>query len=547
MSDFLPEKKQDWTPFSPIGGKAPSPSQTSHGSAGWLSKEMAKAVGLNDGGAGKAGLIFARGQNGLMWYPAHKIEGWGIGEGHAICCAPSRSGKGVSFVIPNLLTWPGSLICIDPKGENAFFTARRRASFGAVYILDPCGVTKEKSHTFNPLDWLRSSSNYDEDLRLIVEALTPETSSIDQFWNQGARDLILGLIHFVIATQGERKSLGRIYELLNSDFVTWEKTIKAMKHCNGGSSLLNEQVRNAANWYESLEEGHQKYHRGTALFHLGWLAPQRVRQAVETSSFDMREIKEDTASIYLCIPPLSLGLYGGFSRVVATLAIKAVMAKRAKRTDTPTLFMLDEFATTIGQMRAFEESFTVIAGYGGRFAMILQTVDQLQSLYPERRGTQSWKTIMENAGLKVFFNAREGTAEYVSKRMGVTTVNQISAIGGSKQIQRPLMFPEEVMFPKDPNGNFVPDAVYAFIEGLPTVRARRVFSYRDAEFTRLHDPNKEEPDFIESFESEWEKAEKYTSAGVPMDKLWKPPTNPPKVSQKDIEAQQKISGWDTWS
>ncbi len=57
---------------------------------------------------------------------------------HFITIATSRSGKGRSAVIPNLLTWPGSALVIDPKGENAAVTARARRQLGQkVHIVDP--------------------------------------------------------------------------------------------------------------------------------------------------------------------------------------------------------------------------------------------------------------------------------------------------------------------------------------------------------------------------------------------------------------------------
>lgn len=46
---------------------------------------------------------------------------------HMITVAGSRLGKGVSMIIPNLLFYSGSLLVIDPKGEFASITARRRA------------------------------------------------------------------------------------------------------------------------------------------------------------------------------------------------------------------------------------------------------------------------------------------------------------------------------------------------------------------------------------------------------------------------------------
>jgi len=80
------------------------------------------------------------------------------GPAHLITMAPTRTGKGVGAIIPNLLTADRSVICIDPKGENANIAGRARKSFGPVHILDPFGVTGLPSAAFNPLDgsrWLR--------------------------------------------------------------------------------------------------------------------------------------------------------------------------------------------------------------------------------------------------------------------------------------------------------------------------------------------------------------------------------------------------------
>lgn len=40
------------------------------------------------------------------------------GDGPLITFAPTRSGKGVGCVIPNLLDFKGSAIVVDIKGEN---------------------------------------------------------------------------------------------------------------------------------------------------------------------------------------------------------------------------------------------------------------------------------------------------------------------------------------------------------------------------------------------------------------------------------------------
>src|SRR3546814_14896812 len=62
------------------------------------------------------------------------------GPAHLLTIAPTRTGKGVGTIIPNLRDYPGSVICIDPKGEHAGHPARHPAKFGPYPVLDPCGV-----------------------------------------------------------------------------------------------------------------------------------------------------------------------------------------------------------------------------------------------------------------------------------------------------------------------------------------------------------------------------------------------------------------------
>lgn len=125
----------------------PAPRGGVHGSA-----YFASAAEIKSSLGGAAGLIVGRenrkgGQ--LLRY---------AGQAHLLTIAPTRSGKGVGAIIPNLLTADRSVLCIDPKGENARITARTRARFGPVYVLDPFSVSGQPSATFNPLDGLEPGS-----------------------------------------------------------------------------------------------------------------------------------------------------------------------------------------------------------------------------------------------------------------------------------------------------------------------------------------------------------------------------------------------------
>src|SRR6185437_1173037 len=92
---------------------------------------------------------------------------------HMFTIAGSRGGKGISVIIPNLLTFEGSILCIDPKGENAKITARRRRELGQdVFIVDPFHICGEKSDCLNPFETLNANSiTIREDLSVIADAL----------------------------------------------------------------------------------------------------------------------------------------------------------------------------------------------------------------------------------------------------------------------------------------------------------------------------------------------------------------------------------------
>lgn len=527
-----------WMEPSPFLPPA-SLNQTTHGAADWMNADLAANLGLY----GSDGILMAKGQRGIMRYSLGR---------HSMVVAPSRSGKGVSFVVPNLLHWPGSAFAIDPKGELAHLTAARRRNMGQkVYVLDPCRVSGQPVSRFNPLEWLSRSFSYDTDLKRIIQALTPERGGTAAFWNDAPRALLSGIISYQIAVINERKSLGRTFELLNGSEEEWKDLIEAMKFCNGGSPDLNRLVRERGRWFASLHEEHQQYHRGTLQWHLDWLSVKEARDMVEESDFDIREIKEGRATVYVCIPPIDNETYEGFTRLLATLAIRAMYLWQVPpgSKEPPVLILLDEFATTVGRMSVFDEAYTNIAGYGGRFVTVLQTIDQLQTLYPVGRGTQSWKTVYESAGLRLFFNAEGETARFVSEMLGKKTDFTPSPIGSSNAMSRPLLFPEEVSFPRDNQGRHVPEAVFGFVHGFPPIRATRLVYHRDEEFRGQFNPEPVPKPFRPEGLTWAQEAERDIRAGVGFngDSLERVreerKQEPPRVREEDLKKYAEMSGW----
>jgi type IV secretion system protein VirD4 len=122
---------------------------TTFGSAAWASWPQLVRAGV---WRGRNGLIVGKAWGRLLRFR---------GEGALLVAAPQGSGKGAGIVVPNLLDYPGSVICTDPKGENAHITGRHRATLGPVFRLD--AISPATSHRFNPFDMVRLGTEMEFD------------------------------------------------------------------------------------------------------------------------------------------------------------------------------------------------------------------------------------------------------------------------------------------------------------------------------------------------------------------------------------------------
>jgi type IV secretion system protein VirD4 len=177
---------------------------------------------------GKKGLIVGRAGRRFLRY---------AGEGHVVTIAPTRTGKGVSAVIPNLLLYPGSIVVTDPKGENYAVTAARRRSLGSrVLAYDPFGViaASEDRARYNPLDQVENV----DDARLVADMLVIPDGRAEPFWEEEARAVLVGLILFCI--DQPRPSLGLVRSWLTLSAREFRALLTQM------ASDPNELVRRSA-------------------------------------------------------------------------------------------------------------------------------------------------------------------------------------------------------------------------------------------------------------------------------------------------------------
>ena len=454
-----------------------------HGSARWAGPTEVKALVRQDG------LIVGRenrkgGQ--LLRY---------AGEQHLITIAPTRSGKGVGAIIPNLLTAKRSILCIDPKGENARVSVQARFKMGPVDVLDPFGISGVPTAAFNPLDGLDEDSlELAEDAALLADALVydPPGQAGEAHWNEEAKALIAGLILYVVCHEGvEARNLVTVRALLTGPPEEFAALLSIMQK----SACADGLVARAANRHLSKTGREAAGVLSSAQRHTHFLDSRRMAAVLERSDFKFEDLKSGLCTVFLVLPPERLNTHSRWLRLLVAQAIGA-LARSSARPDKPVLLLLDEFAA-LGRLEPLEQAFGLMAGYGLQLWPILQDLHQLWSVYGERAGT-----FLSNAGLIQVFNVGDvETASWVSKSIGAATYSyQTAGTSVSKTpgrfflsdtttststadhlTRRELLTPDEVR-------RLDSSLEILLRQGQAPVAAQKVRYYADAEFARELEP-----------------------------------------------------------
>ena len=445
---------------------------TVHGTARWQEPADLTAAGM----IGKKATGLVVGKVGPTDELIHFAQ-----DGHLLTFAPTGAGKGVSAIVPNLLTYPGSVVIIDPKGENAAITARRRREMGqTVHILDPFGKLGNSTAAFNPLDWIDPDGDEaSEDAALLAEALVPpEGKSADPFWSNEARSMMAGLLLFIAGhLPPEQRNLGRLRDLLSQSPADWKNMLVAMSKSN------NPLIVAAGNRIAQKAEKEAASVMSTAQSHTHFLDSRKIRAVTDKTTVDLLNIKQKPMTVYLVLPAEQLQNHGRWLRLMITMLLRAV-SRNEHKPDHDVLFLLDEFAA-LGYLPMIKQAFGLMRGYGLKLWPILQDLPQLQGMYHD-----GWQTFIANAGaVQVFGTNDRATAEYVSKMLGQETVDTGSrthtAQGTSESVGvtgRPLLMPDEVLRVDKA------DEVLLLRSALPVICARVVY-WKDKRFKTLADPN----------------------------------------------------------
>jgi type IV secretion system protein VirD4 len=342
---------------------------------------------------------------------------------HLLTIAGSRAGKGVSTIIPNLIEYPGSVLVIDPKGENAKHTASRRGHGSSnvrhglgqdVFVLDPFEESGCKASQFNPLEMINpESAAAVDDAALIADALIIQEDGQGRHFTSAARNFLRSLILFVCTEVDEQsRNLNSVRDLLTLDKEGFKKLLTDMSN----ESRCEGVIRRAANSLLAKDERERSGVVSTAIEQTDFLDSPQMAHSLRRSDFRLAHLKEKLTSIYLCLPVRFIGTHSRWLRVIINLALSAMEQDKTQPAHR-VLFIMDEFAV-LNHLASIEHAAGQIAGFGVTLWPILQDLSQLKSIYKDR-----WETFMGNAGLMQFFGNNDlTTLDYLSKRLGKTTI-----------------------------------------------------------------------------------------------------------------------------
>ena len=323
---------------------------------------------------------------------------WLEGEGHMITIAPTGRGKGRGALIPNLLTYQGPVIVIDPKGEACQITARRRREMGQkVHVIDPFKVISEETDSLNPMDAFNIPGVDASALAMDIAKLLSGGGKIakDPFWDIRGHDLSAGVIAAIAATaEPEHRNLIRVRSLLKKDDSTYNLAV-LLDTCGGKlSAFAHEEI---SSYLQTTEVTRSGIH-ATACSYFSVIASEAAQRTVAKSTIDLDAVRRgDPMTIYLVVPPTKLESHAPLFRLWTAALMSAVLSRSGPLPEYRTLFAIDECAQ-LGDFGTLPMVYTLARSYGMRVWTFFQDVAQIQAKLPE-----AWSTVISNtAALQAF-------------------------------------------------------------------------------------------------------------------------------------------------
>jgi type IV secretion system protein VirD4 len=451
---------------------------TTYGSARWAGVNEIERAGL----LGDAG-VFLGHHHGR--YLRHD------GPEHIMAFAPTRSGKGVGLVVPTLLSWTGSAVIHDIKGENWQLTAGWRSRFSHALLFNP---TDARSARYNPLLEVRRGENEVRDVQNIADTLVDPEGALERrnHWEKTSHSLLVGAILHILYAE-EEKTLARVATFLSDPQRPFTATLRRMMTTNHIGTTDAPQVHpviaSAAREVLNKSDNERSGVLSTAMSFLGLYRDPTVAEVTSRCDWRIADLVEapQPISLYLVIPPSDISRTKPLVRLVLNQIGRRLTEKLdgvgAAGRKHQLLMMLDEFPA-LGRLDFFETSLAFMAGYGVRAFLIAQSLNQIEKAYGEHN------SILDNCHVRVAFATNdERTGRRISDALGTATEQRsmrnyaghrlapwLAHVMVSRQeTARPLLTPGEVM-------QLPPTDELVMVSGLAPIRAKKLRYYEDRNF-----------------------------------------------------------------
>jgi type IV secretion system protein VirD4 len=411
------------------------------------------------------------------------------GPEHVLAFAPTRSGKGVGLVVPTLLSWTGSAVIHDIKGENWDLTSGWRSKLGPCIRFDP---TDAGSPRYNPLMEVRRGPNEVRDAQNIADILVDPEGSLERrsHWEKTGHALLVGVILHVLYAE-EDKTLAGCASFLSDPSRPFKETLSRMlntKHLarDDGKRSVHPVVAQAARELLNKAENERSGVLSTALSFLSLYRDPMVAEVSSASDWQISDLvdSERPVSLYLVVPPSDLSRTKPLMRLVLNQIGRRLTETLPDSGRRKVLLMLDEFPA-LGRLDFFESALAFMAGYGVRAFLIAQSLNQIEKAYGPNNA------ILDNCHVRVAFATNdERTAKRISEALGTKTELRsqknytghrlapwLSHMMVSRQdTQRQLLTPGEIM-------QLPPGQEVVMVSGAAPILADKLRYFEDRNFT----------------------------------------------------------------
>ncbi|GKS77415.1 conjugal transfer protein TraG [Acidovorax sp. SUPP950] len=456
---------------------------TTYGSARWADEDEIQRAGL----VRDAGVFLGKLSGKVVAYLRHD------GPEHMMVFAPTRSGKGVGLVIPTLLSWTGSAVIHDIKGENWNLTAGWRSRFSHCLLFNP---TDAKSAAYNPLLEVRRGMHEVRDVQNIADILVDPEGALERrnHWEKTSHALLVGAILHVLYAS-EDKTLRGVANFLSDPACPFEVTLHRMMTTTHLGEQTHPVVASAAREVLNKSDNERSGVLSTAMSFLGLYRDPTVAEVTSRCDWRIADLisAEHPVSLYLVVPPSDISRTKPLIRLILNQVGRRLtesldgsdgIARKHKL-----LLMLDEFPA-LGRLDFFESALAFMAGYGLRAFLIAQSLNQIDKAYGQNH------SILDNCHVRIAFATNdERTAKRISEALGTATELRAQRnyaghrlapwlghlMVSRQETARPLLTPGEVM-------QLPPDDSVVMVSGHPPIRAKKLRFYQDQNFTARVSP-----------------------------------------------------------